>query len=64
MEHQLNVDVGTNVESFDAILAVQREPKDTKIQIVHKSEKTKIQINFSFKVEFFEGRRRRTCRRL
>lgn len=37
LEHQLDVDVGTDVESFNAILSVVGEAKDSQVQILHKS---------------------------
>ena len=33
LKHQLDVDVGTDVESLDSILSVGREAKDPKVQI-------------------------------
>jgi len=40
LQHQLKVHVGTDVESFNPILAVVSEAKDLEIQVADQSEDT------------------------
>lgn len=45
LQHQLNVDVRADVESFDAIFAVRREAENVQVQIFHESMRKKRNLN-------------------